>query len=171
MAATEQTFVDNWGGLAEAFGMPRDLGRTHALIFIAAETLDHVAIAERLQIAPSKAKEHVAELVDWGVVHEETTAGSSYYATNHDPWVWFLKILGERHRREFIPVLRAMRQTLASAQMLDSSHPQARALQHRADRFTRFVEDLSSLIELFLRLGAKPMSAVLRTLAKIAPRS
>jgi DNA-binding transcriptional regulator GbsR (MarR family) len=173
--AAEQGFVDNWGGLAEAFGMKRDLGRAHALIYIALEPLDDVGIAGRLGIPLDVARAHVEELVDWKVVrkNEAQHAGgaATTYATELDPWVWFLKIVAERHRREFGPVLNAMRRTLATVHTLDASNPAVRELRHRADRFTKFVEDLSSLIELFLRLGQKPMAAVLRTVAKFAPRS
>lgn len=151
--------------------MERDLGRTHALIYIALEPVDDSAVATRLGIPLADARAHLAELVDWGVINAEITAGTTYYTTHHDPWVWFLKIVAERHHREFVPVLRSMRQTLAKVRAIDASIPNARELRSRADRFTTFVEDLSSLIELFLRLGSKPMAAVLRTVAKIAPRS
>jgi DNA-binding transcriptional regulator GbsR (MarR family) len=172
VGAAEQGFVDNWGGLAEAFGMQRDLGRAHALIYIALEPLDDVGIAGRLGIPVDLARAHVEELIDWKVVRKNEAEGAATtYATELDPWVWFLKIVSERHHREFSKVLNAMRRTLADVHTLDASNPAVRELRNRADRFTKFVEDLSNLIELFLRLGQKPMAAVLRTVAKFAPRA
>jgi HTH-type transcriptional regulator, glycine betaine synthesis regulator len=171
VSGAERSFIDNWGRLAKAFGMERDLGRAHALIYIALEPPDDAAIAALLGLSLEDATRHVEELVAWGVVHGNTVGDTRYYATNHDPWVWFLQIVAERHRREFHPVLHAMRQTVEAVRGLDASTPSSRELRHRAERFTRFVEDLSSLIEVFIRLGSKPMAAVLKTLAKIVPRS
>jgi len=171
VSRAELTFIDNWGRLAKAFGMERDLGRAHALIYIALEPPDDAAVAARLGLSVPDAAHHVSELIAWGVVHGNTVGSTTYYATNHDPWVWFLKIVAERHHREFHPVLHAMRQTVEAVRTLDASTPASRELRHRAERFTTFVEDLSSLIEVFIRLGSKPMAAVLKTLAKIVPRS
>jgi DNA-binding transcriptional regulator GbsR (MarR family) len=171
LSAAEHTFIDNWGRLAKAFGMERDLGRAHALIYIALEPPDDAMVAARLGLPLEEAARHVDELVTWGVVHGNVVGNARYYATNHDPWVWFLQIVAERHRREFHPVLHAMRQTVEAVRTLDASSPASRELRHRAERFTTFVEDLSSLIEVFIRLGSKPMAAVLKTLAKIVPRS
>lgn len=170
-SSAERTFIDNWGRLAKAFGMERDLGRAHALIYISLEPPDSATVAARLGVPAEEATRHVDELCAWGVVHGNTIGSTTFYATNHDPWVWFLQIVAERHRREFHPVLHAMRQTVEAVRTLDASAPTARELRHRAERFTTFVEDLSSLIEVFIRLGSKPMAAVLKTLAKIVPRS
>ena len=170
-SVAERNFIENWGRLSKAFGMERDLGRAHALIYIALEPPDDSMVAGRLGLPLEEASRHVSELVAWGVVHGNTIGNRTYYATNHDPWVWFLQIVAERHRREFHPVLHAMRQTVEAVRGLDASAPASKELRHRAERFTTFVEDLSSLIEVFIRLGSKPMAAVLKTLAKIVPRS
>jgi hypothetical protein len=37
--------------------------------------------------------------------------------------------------------------------------------------FSKFVEDLSSLIEVFVRVGSKPMALALKTFARMAPRA
>lgn len=164
--AVERAFVDNWGRLAEAFGMKRDLGRAHALIYIALEPLDDVGVAGRLGISEADATTYVNELLEWGVVRKNETT----YATDQDPWVWFLKILASRHTREFGPILVAMRRTRAALHELDAADPGMKELRRRTDHLTKFVEDLANLIELFLRLGQKPMAAVMRTVAKFAPR-
>jgi DNA-binding transcriptional regulator GbsR (MarR family) len=170
LEASEQSFVENWGGLAKAFGMDPDLGRAHALIYIALTPLDDAAVAARLGLSLADASRQTNELVDWGVVTRHEAGGAVRYATDHDPWIWFLKIVAERHHREFVPVLTNIRKTLADMHALDASEPRARELRQRGQRFATFIEDLSRLIELFLRIGARPMATVLKTLAKIAPR-
>lgn len=165
--SVEQAFVNNWGRLAEAFGMKRDLGRAHALIYIALEPLDDRGVAARLAISEPDATTYVTELVEWGVVRKNGTT----YATDQDPWVWFLKILASRHVREFGPILSAMRRTRAELHQFGDAEPGMKELRRRTDHLTTFVEDLANLIELFLRLGQKPMAAVMRTVARFAPRA
>jgi hypothetical protein len=38
------------------------------------------------------------------------------------------------------------------------------------EAFSKFVEDLSRLIEVFVRVGSRPMAMVLKTVAKMTPR-
>jgi DNA-binding transcriptional regulator GbsR (MarR family) len=144
--------------------MKRDLGRVHALIYIALEPLDDVTVAGRLELTVGDARRHLEELVDWGVVQE---SHGDRYVTDPDPWIWFIRILAERHHREFGPVRQAMNRALTSFGALDAATPGNREFHKRAATFTAFIEDLSRLIELFLKVGAKPMAAVLKTLAKI----
>jgi DNA-binding transcriptional regulator GbsR (MarR family) len=173
MADVERAFVDNWGLLAETFGMQRDLGRIHALIYIAHDPVDEASIARQLDLPPSTTAAHVGELLDWGVVRasENAPIGAPRYVTERDPWGFFLQIVAERHRREYIPMLERMRETLQLLRSLQNTHPWDEPVRRSIEQFTRFVEELSSLIDLFVRLGAKPMALVLRTLGKLAPRA
>lgn len=167
----EEAFVENWGALAEAFGMARDLGRTHGLVYIARSPVDEAAVAERLGMARGQAAECLAELVDWGVIQRlpDPRAGARF-TTDSDPWKWFLQIVHERHRREFVPTLLRMRETFRAAGALEGGSAAEQTTFERIARFSRFIEDLSRLIDLFVRVGARPMAAVLKTLAKLAPR-
>lgn len=169
----ERQFIENWGALAETFGMHRGLGRVHATIYLANEPPDESTIARTIGVSAEVAHDHLRELLDWGVIRvaPSGTMGAPRYLTEQDPWSFFLQIVGERHYREFLPTLRRMRATLAAAQALTLDNRRAEAKRDRVVRFHRFVEELSSLIDLFVRLGARPMAMVLKTLGKLAPRA
>jgi DNA-binding transcriptional regulator GbsR (MarR family) len=173
LSDVERQFVENWGALAETFGMHRGLGRVHACIYIANEPPDETSIAASLGVPAEVVHDHLRELIDWGVIQvaPSGTMGTPRYLTEQDPWAFFLQIVGERHFREFLPTLHRMRATLEAARRLHVSERREVVKRDRVVRFHRFVEELSSLIDLFVRMGAKPMALVLKTLAKVAPKA
>jgi DNA-binding transcriptional regulator GbsR (MarR family) len=166
-------FVENWGALAETFGMHRGLGRVHACIYLAHEPPDQTAIAADLAVPEETVHDHLRELLDWGVIRVAPSGpmGRPRYVTEADPWSFFLQIVGERHYREFLPTLRRMRATLEAAKRLRLGERRDETTRGHIVRFHKFVEELSSLIDLFVRVGARPMAMVLKTMAKLAPRA
>jgi DNA-binding transcriptional regulator GbsR (MarR family) len=173
LSDVERQFVENWGALAETFGMHRGLGRVHASIYIANEPPDEGTIAVGLGAPAEVVHDHLRELLDWGVIRvaPSGTMGSPRYVTERDPWSFFLQIVGERHYREFLPTLHRMRATLVAAKNLRLAERREEHKREHILRFHRFVEELSALIDLFVRVGAKPMAMVLKTMGKLAPRA
>jgi DNA-binding transcriptional regulator GbsR (MarR family) len=173
LSDVERQFIENWGALAETFGMHRGLGRVHGAIYLASEPPDEATIAQVLGVGAETAHDHLRELLDWGVIRvaPSGTMGTPRYLTEQDPWAFFLQIVGERHYREFLPTLHRMRATIEVARRLHVDDRRASTKRDRIVRFHRFVEELSSLIDLFVRLGARPMAMVLKTLGKLAPRA
>jgi DNA-binding transcriptional regulator GbsR (MarR family) len=161
-------FVENWGRLAGTFGMGRDLGRVHARLFIANEPVEVVHLSHELGLLPDEVQAHLRSLLDWGVVKVSSEGCPQSYVTARDPWDFFLEIVRQRHRREFLPILELVRETASLARELTSLDGATRA---RVQAFSKFVEDLSSLIELFVRVGSRPMALALKTVARMAPRA
>lgn len=169
--SVEAEFVENWGKLAETFGMNGDLGRVHALIYVAETPASEATISADLGFPEEKTRGYIRELLEWGVIRSIDESSGRSLTTERDPWEFFLQIVAERHRREFLPVLGRMRSTLSSARSLGGTHTREKSSRERIEHFTGFVEELSRLIDLFVRVGSKPMALVLKTMAKIAPRT
>ncbi|HEX3595860.1 MAG TPA: hypothetical protein VHU80_12195 [Polyangiaceae bacterium] len=163
-------FVDNWGRLAATFGMGGDLGRVHAQLFIEESTMDVAGLCESLSIDAEDVQTHLESLIGWGVVRVIPTSYGETYATARDPWEFFLEIVRQRHRREFMPILELVRETAALARQLGGTSG-SDATRARVQQFSKFVEDLSALIEIFVRVGSKPMALALKTFARMAPRA
>ncbi len=160
-------FVDNWGRLAGTFGMPRELGRVHAQLFLSEEAQDLTALSEALCLNRDIVRTHVDALLDWGVIRAELRGDKEAFVTARDPWEFFLEIVRQRHKREFAPILELIRETAALSREVGSDS----AASARVEAFSKFVEDLSRLIEIFVRVGSKPMALVLKTFARMAPRA
>ncbi len=154
-------FVDNWAGLARVFGMDARLGRVHAVVYLASEPITCGQVASSLNMDAAECQQLLDELGSWGVV-DKTDAG---YEAERDPWTWFMVTVRERTKRELLPIVESIREVeeLAIAQ-----GPGSRA--ERIGRFTRFVEQLSVLIETFASLGAGPMGGLLRMATRLIAR-
>jgi DNA-binding transcriptional regulator GbsR (MarR family) len=161
-------FIENWGRLAGTFGMGRETGLVHAYLFIEEAGCDVATLSRDLDLDPDTVKTHLASLLEWGVVRVSSHEGSAQtYATTRDPWEFFLEIVRQRHRREFMPILELVRETASLARELGGDS----ATRARVAAFSKFVEDLSGLIEIFVRVGSKPMALALKTFARMAPRA
>ena len=171
LGSVEARFIHNWAGLARAFGMDPLLGRIHAVAFLAARPVSVSHVAELLGIGFAQAADGLEELERWGVVRG--LADDSFEADG-DPWSWFLVTIKERGRREFGPLLNAIREAHASARAvrkrLDPSSAEARRID-RIGRFSEFVDQIAGLLETFSSLGAGPMMSAMRMVSKVrAPR-
>lgn len=163
-------FVDNWGRLAGTFGMGGDLGRVHAQLFIEDAPMTIAAISSSLSLDAEDVQTHLEALIGWGVVRVIPTSYGEAFATARDPWEFFLEIVRQRHRREFMPILELVRETASLARQLGNSGT-SDVTRTRVQQFSKFVEDLSALIEIFAKVGSKPMAMALKTFARIAPRA
>ena len=175
----EARFIHNWAGLARAFGMDPLLGRIHAVAFLAARPVSVSHVAELLGIGVAQAADGLEELERWGVVRalaagHDAGRDAGHYEADGDPWSWFLVTIKERGRREFGPLLTAIREAHASAhavrKRLDPSSPEARRIE-RIGRFSEFVDQIAGLLETFSSLGAGPVMSAMRMVSRVrAPR-
>ena len=171
LGSVEARFIHNWAGLARAFGMDPLLGRIHAVAFLAARPVSVSHVAELLGIGVAQAADGLEELERWGVV---AALDAGHYEADGDPWSWFLVTIKERGRREFGPLLTAIREAHASAhavrKRLDPRSPEARRIE-RIGRFSEFVDQIAGLLETFSTLGAGPVMSAMRMVSKVrAPR-
>jgi DNA-binding transcriptional regulator GbsR (MarR family) len=170
----EARFIQNWAGLARAFGMDPLLGRIHAVAFLAARPVSVSHVAELLGIAPAQAADGLDELERWGVIAIAGEGEDARYEADGDPWSWFLVTIKERGRREFGPLVTAIREAHASAcavrKRLDPKSAEARRIE-RIGRFSEFVDQIAGLLETFSSLGAGPVMSAMRMVSKVrAPR-
>ena len=171
LRSLEDPFIENWGTIADAFGMRRGTGRVHALVYLSLEPLCSARIAERLDIHIDQAEAHLRQLCAWGVVHgTDSVVGGArrrVYDAERDPWTWFLQTLRERRHREFIPLLMSVRNVSDySSELLQSIDPAERErlaqLHLRIARFGAFFEELAQLIDAMTRLGKGPLFKALK---------
>lgn len=174
----EDPFIENWGTLADAFGMDRTLGRVHAVIYVSRDPIDEASISSRLGVSREVGHDALKELLAWGVVQvaHHYTDGTEYYTAENDPWAWFIRTVRERRHREFVPMLMSVRN------VCEYANDTARAPENRNDAdlqrlarkigvFTEFVDELARFIDAFAILGKGPMLLALKTVAKLMPRS
>ena len=171
----QNAFVDCWARMATAFAMDRALGRVHAMVYISNDPIDAHSIALRLATTELAVDPHLESLLSWGLIRivDQAEDGRPRFDAEQDPWSWFLRTIRERHHREFAPLQRAVRDVRELARRTHSVKQNGEFSESlaRIERFTRFIDEFSRLIDAFVNLGAKPMAMVLKTVARLMPRS
>jgi DNA-binding transcriptional regulator GbsR (MarR family) len=171
----QDQFIEAWARMAAAFAMDRMTGRVHALLYISAEPTDLYSLAYRLASTEDACSTHIELLEAWGLVRvvSHNADGKPLYEAEHDPWSWFLRTIRERHRREFSPLQSRIRGVLQAARTVRDAtrDPAARVTYERIERFNRFIDEFSRLIDAFVGMGAGTMAALLKTIAKLMPRA
>jgi HTH-type transcriptional regulator, glycine betaine synthesis regulator len=129
----QERFVLHWGEMASAWGIPRTMGQIHALLYVSPEPLSTDEIMERLQISRGNASMNLRSLEDWGVIHRVHFRGErrEYFRAVGDAWELFLRVVLERKRREFDPMMRSLSEFLNDARAADGDDPALRLYRER----------------------------------------
>lgn len=115
---TIDRFVEAWGSMGTFWGISHSVARVHALLIISDRVWTLDEICERLRISRGNASMSLKELRGWGVVRRERRPGDrrEFYASEADSWQMLFRILRERKRREFDPILASVRDTRERAE-------------------------------------------------------
>ena len=115
---TVDRFVEAWGAMGTAWGISQSVARVHGLLIISARSWSLDEICERLRISKGNASMCLKELRSWNVVRRERRPGDrrEYYTSEGDTWQMLFRILRERKRREFDPVLASVRSARRGAE-------------------------------------------------------
>lgn len=115
---TIEGFVDSWGEMGMLWGVNRSIARIHALLIATEGSLSLDEIASRLKMSRGNTSMSLRDLRAWGVVRRINLPGDrrDYYESEPDVWLMFFRIFSERKRREFDPMLAAVRRVLRDAE-------------------------------------------------------
>ena len=107
----QDRFIGLWGEMGSAWGIPRTMAEVHALLYISGEPMNTDDVMARLRISRGNASMTLRTLCEWGIVSRVHNRGDrkEYFRAEQDVWKLFATIVRERKRREFDPLLDAMR--------------------------------------------------------------
>ncbi len=149
----QERFVLHWGEMASAWGIPRTMGQIHALLYVSPEPLTTDEVMDRLQISRGAASMNIRSLEDWGVVHRLHYRGDrrEYFRAVGDAWELFHRVVQERKRREFDPMMRSLREFLADSQSVPDESTEAGVRLYR-ERLAELLHVLELMQSAFDRL-------------------
>jgi DNA-binding transcriptional regulator GbsR (MarR family) len=114
-------FVDAFGQLGEAWGLPSSACRLHAYIFLSPSGVDRAHMAEALSLSEGELAQALSFLCDYKLVW---CISDNVYKAHEDPWDALSVGLNQRRARD-LPGMRAMfvscRQDMAAAGECESS--------------------------------------------------
>ena len=107
-------FISHFGEMGSRWGFNRTVGQLYALLFVSEQPLHADEIAEQLGFSRSNVSIGLKELQTWGLIRLSRVPGDrrEYFNSLGDVWQIFKVVAAERRRREVIPTLTVLRESL-----------------------------------------------------------
>jgi len=168
-------FIRRWGEMASSWGINRTMAEIHALLYTSDEPLCTDDIMQRLQISRGNTSMNLRNLAAWGLISREHKRGDrkQYFACELDVWQMFETIMRERKRREIEPVVETVERCRNMVLQHRSALRGAQAKQadvylQRLENMLQFIQTMTLLFDLVLRLGSKRIGMLTNLLGKLA---
>jgi DNA-binding transcriptional regulator GbsR (MarR family) len=148
--------ADAVGGLMEAWGFKRNMGRLWTLLYLETRPLSAADIGDRLQLSSGAVSMLLTELQQWGAVQKAWVPGErrEYYEPETSIWKMVSRVFRERE-------LRWIREALESFETAEAALGRAVAASAGGDeRAALASERVKGLTEL-ARVGAHLLEAML----------
>lgn len=142
ISEARQQFVQTWGSLGGAWGIPKSMAQIHALLLTTNAPMSTEEIMEITQLSRGNVSINLRELINWKLIAKQNILGErkEYYGANHDVWNVAQNIVQQRRNRELEPVL-AFLNSIKSTE-----------LEGNADEVAHFRQLVSDLHELLTQL-------------------
>src|SRR5918912_543025 len=162
----EDRFINEWGLLANAWGVSPLLGRIHGLLLLVGRPMTAEEVCERLDISRASASVQLNAILGWGLARRMYLPGDrrQHYLAEPEPWTWFRRAVRVRKEREFDPVIAGLTEAAAEAQRAAQTRGDT-DLRGEAERLAyllKFVRLFFGGIETFLQIEPSALQAFLR---------
>ena len=146
-------FVQTWGGLGSAWGIPRSMAQIHALLLASPAELSTEEVMSGIQLSRGNVNINMRELVNWGLVAKQNKLGErkEFFAANHDIWKMAKDIVKERKKRELLPIqelLAKLNGSTISGRAVDVMH-----FKKLIQDLEEFINQMDQLSELMSKLN------------------
>src|SRR6187549_3320952 len=156
----EDRFINEWGLLANAWGVSPLLGRIHGLLLLGGRPMTAEEVCERLDISRASASVQLNAILAWGLARRMYLPGDrrQHYLAEPEPWTWFRRAVRVRKEREFDPVIAGLNDAAAEAHRMAQASGDADRLAY----LLKFVRLFFGGIETFLQIEPAALQAFLR---------
>src|SRR3981081_2729835 len=115
--AIEDIFINEWGLLANAWGVSPLLGRIHGLLLLMGRPMTAEEVCERLDISRASASVQLNAILGWGLARRMYLPGDrrQHYLAEPEPWTWFRRAVGVLKERELDPLIAGRNEAVAAA--------------------------------------------------------
>lgn len=166
--------ADAIGGLMEAWGFKRNMGRVWALLYLEDTPMSAPDLGERLSLSSGAMSMLLAELVQWGVIKKAWVPGErrDHYQAETSIWKMVSRVLRERElnwiraaAEQFVAADATLATAAASAAGPDATRVQG--LASRVNGLSQLTQVGAHLIEAILQ-GESVDSLPLKTVGELA---
>ena len=163
-------FIRQWSTMSSYWGISRTMAEIHALTYVSTEPLCTDDVMEQLQVSRGNASVNLRALVDWGLIARVHHKGDrkEYFVSLTNVWQMFETITRQRKRREVEPIIETIERCRDMVADRSDRSATTAAYRERLDNMLEFLNAISSLFNLVLRLGQPGLRKATKLLAKLA---
>ena len=149
----KKEFIQTWGALGSAWGIPRSMAQIHALLLMSKNELSAEEIMESIQLSRGNVNINLRELINWKLISKQNKLGErkEYFKASHGIWDVAKNILSERKKRELLPI-QSLLATLKN-QELEGEKEEVVHFKEMVKDLDEFVKQMDQLTELMLKLN------------------
>ena len=146
-------FIQTWGSLGSAWGIPRSMAQIHALLLTSPGELSTEEVMETTQLSRGNVNINLRELINWRLVAKQNKLGErkEFFRANHDVWSIVQNIARERKEREFRPVQALLAQL--RQEVIEGNPEEVEHFKTMVNDLHDFVSQMDQLSELLLKIN------------------
>lgn len=146
-------FIQTWGALGSAWGIPRSMAQIHALLLSSHTGLSTEEVMETVQLSRGNVNINLRELVNWNLIAKQHKLGErrEFFQAKYQIWEVAKNIVQERKKREIEPV-KALLQSLRNTK-LEGKKEEVVHFENLIKELDDFVSQIDQLSELMLKLN------------------
>jgi DNA-binding transcriptional regulator GbsR (MarR family) len=145
-------FVQTWGSIGSAWGIPRSMAQIHALLLASNEALSTEEVMETIKLSRGNVNINMRELINWRLVSKQSKLGErkEFFTAQHDIMSMAQNIVEERKRRELEPVLDLLGRL--KKEQLEGSKKDVEHFKKLMQELDDFIKQLDQLSDIWLKL-------------------
>lgn len=145
-------FVQTWGSIGSAWGIPRSMAQIHALLLASNEALSTEEVMETIKLSRGNVNINMRELINWRLVSKQSKLGErkEFFTAQHDIMSMAQNIVEERKRRELEPVLDLLGRL--KKEQIEGSAQEVEHFKKLMQELDDFIKQLDQLSDIWLKL-------------------
>lgn len=145
-------FVQTWGSIGSAWGIPRSMAQIHALLLASNEALSTEDVMETIKLSRGNVNINMRELINWRLVSKQNKIGErkEFFTAQTDIMSMAQNIVEERKRRELSPVLELLARL--KNENLEGNEDEVKHFIQLMSDLDDFIKQLDQLSEIWLKL-------------------
>lgn len=145
-------FVQTWGSIGSAWGIPRSMAQIHALLLANKEPLSTEDVMDTIKLSRGNVNINMRELINWRLVNKQNKIGErkEFFTAQSDIMSMAQNIVEERKRRELQPVLLLLDKM--KNEELEGNEDEVEHFRKIMMDLDDFIKQLDQLSEIWLKL-------------------
>jgi len=146
-------FIQSWGVVGSAWGIPRSMAQIHALLLTNEEGMSTEDVMDQIQLSRGNVNINLRELVNWGLIAKQNKLGErkEFFRAHHDVYHMAQSILAERKKREFIPIQDLLRKLKTTK--MEGPKEEVKHFNKLVDDLDDFISHLDQLSDLLTKMN------------------